>query len=322
MQFRGRFHFASCLVVLVPAVVLALESASVGNEETREPMPNPHGDRTQCSACHVPTAKGQGPLRFGGNVLQLCQSCHDGQRATREAHPVGMVAANMARQKIPSDFPLDDGRLACLTCHDIAPDCETKPPMSQSTPNRLRGGRLASPMLFCFCCHAEEDYRPFNSHDQLEGDKVKIDTCLWCHTSAPDVNVRREGEALSTLRRKSSEVCRSCHVVTENHPTGGSHMGATPPREMMWHMSAYEMQSTMRLSFPQLLKYARSTQRAPRSMPLDDRGRITCYTCHNSHERGLWPARNPRAVGAEPKQAVNHRLRAHQGKICVACHEK
>lgn len=181
---------------------------------------------------------------------------------------------------------------------------------------------MAGPMKFCFQCHAEENYRSFNAHDQLEADEMKVDTCLWCHTSVPDVSLRLEGGALHTLRRKSFGVCRSCHRVAQNHPTGGSHMDAIPTADMRWHMSAYEMQSTMRLSFPQLLKYARATKRAARSMPLDDQGRITCFTCHNPHETGLLPARNPRSVGAEPKQAVNHRLRVHQGNMCVACHEK
>lgn len=322
VRFASRFHFASCSTMLVLMVLWAPQSASAGDEEVGEPVPNPHGDPAQCQACHAPAAGGQGPLRFDGDVLRLCRSCHEGQRATREVHPAGMIPTGMAKEKIPSDFPLDDGRVGCLTCHDVASGCRTESPMSRAASVRLRGGPTAGPMMFCFRCHAEEDYRPFNAHDQLAGDKRKADTCLWCHTITPDVNVPPEGEALSTLRRRSSDVCRSCHVVTKNHPAGGSHIGAIPAPEMIWHMSAREMQSTMRLSFPQLLKYARSTQRVPRSMPLDDGGRIACSTCHNPHEQGLWPARNPRAVGAEPKQATNHRLRVHQGRVCVACHEK
>ena len=225
-----------------------------------------------------------------------------------------MSPAGATGQKMPADFPLEDGRLGCLTCHDVLPGCRAESSVS------LRGGPAAGPIRFCFRCHAEEDYRRFNVHDQLEDGKIKPDTCRGCHAAVPDV--RFEGEELSTLRRKSSEVCRSCHAATRNHPSGGTHMGATLAPEMMWHLSAYEMQSTMRLSFPQLLKYARSTQRVPRSMPLDDRGRITCFTCHNPHEQGLWPAGNLHAVGAEPKRATNHRLRARQGKVCVACHEK
>lgn len=316
-RFEGRFCLARCSAILALVFVLAPQAALAGEEQAGVAAANPHGNSAQCSACHVPAAGGQGPLRFSGNVLQLCQSCHDGRRAAREAHPVGMIPTGATGQKVPADFPLDeDGRLGCLTCHDITSGCRMKSPLL------LRGGRVASPIRFCFRCHAEEDYRPFNVHDQLEDGKMKTDTCLWCHNAAPDVNAPLEGEASSTLRRQSSEVCRSCHTSTQNHPTGGPHLEAAPAPEMMWRMSAYEMQATMRLAFPQLLKYAGSTQRVPRSMPLDDRGRIACYTCHNPHEQGLWPARHPRAVGAEPKQATNHRLRVHRGRVCVACHEK
>jgi hypothetical protein len=181
---------------------------------------------------------------------------------------------------------------------------------------------MANPMMFCFQCHAEDKYKSFNAHEQLEADQVKTDTCLWCHTGVPDVNAVPEGEARYSLRQTSLGVCHSCHRMARNHPTGDAHMGAIPTPEMRWHMSAYEMQSTMRLSFPQLLRYARAAGRAPRSIPLDNRGRIACFTCHNPHENGLLPARNPRSVGAEPEQAVNHRLRAHEGNMCVACHEK
>jgi hypothetical protein len=91
---------------------------------------------------------------------------------------------------------------------------------------------------------------------------------------------------------------------------------------MVQYMSAYEMKSKMRLPFAQLLEIARATRRAPRSIPLDETGRITCSSCHNPHEKGLLPGGNPRAVGADAKQATNHRLRIPQGSMCVACHQK
>lgn len=233
-----------------------------------------------------------------------------------------MVPAESSRQKIPPDFPLEEGKVGCSTCHDVTWGCQTGPSASQSAANALRGGQMTNPMMFCFRCHAEESYNPFNAHDQLDAGQVKSDTCLWCHTSVPDVSLRLEKAAVQLLRRQSLGVCRSCHRVAKDHPAGGVHMGAAPTAEMRWHMSAYEMQWTMRLPFAQLLKFAQAAQRDPRSIPLDERGRITCFTCHNPHEKGLLPARNPRAVGAEPKQAVNHRLRALESNMCVACHEK
>ena len=175
--------------------------------------------------------------------------------------------------------------------------------------------------MFCFHCHAQTGYDAFNPHDQLEAGKPKTDTCAWCHVSVPDVNATSPQGASYALRTKSSGLCRNCHVVAQDHPVR-SHMQATPSADMRWYMSACEMRSTMRLPFPRLLQYARAAQRAPRSIPLDAEGRITCHSCHNPHDKGVLPRSNPRSIGAEPKQAVNHRLRTTQGKVCVACHQK
>jgi len=235
---------------------------------------------------------------------------------------VDVIPTDATRQRIPSDFPLEEGKVGCSTCHDVTWGCGVEPSASRSVPSRLRGGQMTNPMMFCFRCHAEERYNAFNAHDQLDAEGIKADTCLWCHASVPDVHLRLEGATSQVLRRQSFAVCRSCHRVARHHPAGGMHMEVAPTAEMKWHMSAYEMQATMRLSFPQLLKYAQATKREPRAMPLDDQGRITCITCHNPHEKGVLPARNPRAVGAEPKLAVNHRLRALDSNMCVACHEK
>ena len=88
-------------------------------------------------------------------------------------------------------------------------------------------------------------------------------------------------------------------------------------------MSAYEMEPKMHLPFKQLLEYVQAADRAPQSFPTDERGRITCWSCHNPHEKGLLPGWNPRSIGAEPKKATNHRLRAHEGDYaCRACHQK
>ena len=158
-------------------------------------------------------------------------------------------------------------------------------------------------------------------HDQLEANQPKMDTCTWCHVDVPDVNSYREEAATYTLRDQSSQACANCHPMMEGHPTR-AHVGATPSAELMWHISAYELQAKLRLSFEQRLKYASAARRTPRAIPFDENGRIACYTCHNPHEKGLLPDANPRSLGAEPKQAAQHRLRAREGKVCVVCHDK
>jgi len=284
---------------------------------------NPHGDVAMCSTCHKSNNGGRGSLVFDADVPQLCQSCHDGRHATREAHPVNLMPSVEKAMKIPSDFPLDNGKLTCSTCHDVTWRCSIEQPESVSDHNHLRGGPTSARLEFCFNCHTKQDYQPFNVHDQLESGRQKTETCLWCHISVPDAGSDIRDAASYGLRDKAVELCRNCHSVPAGHPTGDPHMNSKPSAGMMIYMSAYEIRHKMHLPLKQLLKYVQAAKRGPRSIPLDENGNITCYSCHNPHERDLLPGWNPRSVGAEPEKAKNHRLRIREGDIaCRACHQK
>ncbi|MFH1717551.1 MAG: hypothetical protein ABIF19_09395 [Planctomycetota bacterium] len=286
-----------------------------------EPAKNPHGDAQSCSACHTSAVGGRNTLRFDGNVSRLCQSCHDGRLASREVHPVDIAPSASISQKIPFDFPFENGMLTCLSCHDVASRC-TAP--GAGVPDRyfLRGDRVPEPLAFCSNCHVQEDYQPFNAHDQFQVGEAKPDACLWCHVSAPDISSRLKEGASYELRGGVSEVCGNCHRMAKGHPTENAHMYATPSEEMMWYMSAYEMRDRMNMPLKQLLEYVRAARRTVRSIPFDESGRITCSSCHNPHEKGLLPNWNPRSFGAEPRKSVNHRLRVSGGISCRACHQK
>jgi len=318
-QCGGFCKNAALIVVLflVPILTGGEESVNKG-----QPAKNPHGDPALCSSCHTSAVVGRVALRFDGNVSQLCQSCHDGRLAAREVHPVDITPSTAMAKAIPYEIPLDHGKLTCLSCHDVSEDCKAEQPVAAGNRNLLRGARVSHPVEFCFRCHVKEKYRPFNAHDQLEAGKPKTDTCIWCHERVPIVESSPKDDASYALRSESSGVCSNCHTVEMDHPAGDSHMYATPTAEMKLHMSAYEMQPRMKLPFKQLMEYVRATNRPPRSIPLDEDGRITCYSCHNPHEKGLLPDWNLRSVGAESKKAVNHRLRSHESLACRACHEK
>ena len=328
MLLLSRFQCGGFCKNAVLIIVFFLAPILAGGEESvnkGEPAKNPHGDPALCSSCHTSAVVGRGALRFGGNVSQLCESCHDGLHAAGEVHPVDMKPSAIMAKTIPYDIPLEDGKLTCLSCHDVSEDCKDGRQPAVPNSNLLRGARVSHPVEFCFRCHVKEKYRAFNAHDQLDAGKPKTDTCIWCHDEVPDVGSGPKDDASYALLSKSGKsagVCSNCHTVENDHPTGNSHMYATPATEMMLYMSAYEMQPRMKMPFKQLLEYVRATNRAPRSIPLDENGRITCYSCHNPHEKGLLPGLNPRSVGAEPKNAVNHRLRSHESIACRACHEK
>jgi hypothetical protein len=177
-------------------------------------------------------------------------------------------------------------------------------------------------MEFCFQCHDRANYKPFNAHDQLKDGRINTDICGWCHVGVPNVDSRLKEDATYALRSETAGVCNSCHTVKKDHPTGNQHIDATLPAEMMWHISAYEMEPRMNLPYKQLLEYVKAAKRSPRLIPLDKKGRIACYSCHNPHEKGLLPDWNLRSVGAEPKKATNHRLRTYGNVGCRTCHDK
>lgn len=287
-----------------------------------ESVKNPHKEPVLCRSCHTSNIGSRSNLRFDGNVTILCQSCHDGLIATRETHPVDLVPSRTIGRKIPTDFLLKDGMLTCLSCHDITSSCKTDRAGVMLNNSLLRGDPVPYPMAFCFRCHVKDTYQPYNAHNQIEDGKTKTEICLWCHVRIPDVDSRLKEGASYALRSKSFGICNNCHRVAKGHPIDGTHMHATPSTDMMQYMFAYEMQPRMNLPFKDLLEYVRAVKQVPRSIPLDENGRITCYSCHNPHEKGLLPNRNPRSIGADYKQATNHRLRAREGIICKACHQK
>jgi hypothetical protein len=134
---------------LVPVVVILLALAwGAGAAEKKRPD-NPHERKNPraCTVCHVTVpAEGSQPrrdgnLRFAGDIIGLCSSCHEGYR---HMHPVKIAVA--PDMKSPEDLPLDkDGKITCITCHDV---------MEGHGVARKR--RVAGKAL-CLNCHSDTD---------------------------------------------------------------------------------------------------------------------------------------------------------------------
>jgi hypothetical protein len=313
------------VIVLLAGAAISLQGETPVGEApagSGSPVTNPHGDPSQCLACHASIEPNRVTLRFGGDTQGLCRSCHDGQVAKRQAHPAGIVPSDAIAQRMQG-FPLVQGVLSCLSCHDVRDQCKGG---SESSPTRsplLRGGVDAGRLAYCLQCHDAKSYPPYNVHDQLDaGKRLKTGACAWCHVDVQAGEAPVSGIPSYPLRGDVSQICRNCHVVADNHPAGKTHLGTLLPEEMIWHISAYEIRPRMQLPMKDLMAFVRAARRAPRSIPVDERGRITCATCHNPHEEGVLPKGSDRSVGAEPKQALHHRLRAPQGQICQACHSR
>jgi len=299
----------------------AAEGAAATSTSGKSSTANPHADPVLCTSCHTSVGGGKTALLFDGNVSRLCLSCHDGKLTGSEAHPSELTPSAEIAKNIPSDLPLYDGILTCLSCHDVVQRCRTEQTDAAANHNFLRTTQAFSGnMSFCFRCHIEGNYRPFNVHDQLVGNKLKTDTCIWCHVNVPRVSPALQESDSYALRSTSQALCNNCHQIDAGHPASGVHINSTPLPDMLAYMYAYEIQSQMAMPLKQLTEYVRAMKKIPREIPLDQNGGITCYSCHNPHEEGLFPNSNPRAIGAEPKHAVNHRLRTRESNICKACH--
>lgn len=260
---------------------------------------NPHWNNYLCLSCHMESpVKGNAPLREGGDKNKLCNRCHHSGYARPDIHPVDVIPSKHIR--IPDDLPLQEAKLSCETCHDSLLQMGSRLPGDTATdnPNFLRT-RTESRIAFCFLCHTEETYKRLNPHKQLdERGEVVETTCLFCHTSIPDVNFIGP-EKISFIVQDPNEYCIGCHPgYTGNHPAGVNHLVAPSPKIM----------AAIRTS----------VQRIGVELPLV-KGTIICATCHNPHQEGVIKI----AAAATGSQREN-KLRLTPGRNlsteCIGCH--
>jgi hypothetical protein len=242
-----------------------------------------------CTDCHepIPQEGGNKFLKFNGDYNKLCK-CHAPENYV---HPVGIEPSQEKKANIPANFPLQKGKITCLTCHDIYWQCQKR----RVDKNSLRGKRTPKRSDFCYKCHDKASYEMMDVHTQLNASgEIIVDRCLYCHTDKPDENRARyeDVEFIGDL----GMICQRCHVIRGNHAGNFNHM-VRPSTGALARMQAMEKKFGVIL-------------------PLDKNGRLTCVTCHNPHEKGVIPADSPAAKGAGSK--YRHRL---PGGMCPECHQ-
>jgi len=134
---------------ILPAAIAALLVAWVAGAAEKKRGDSPHGrkDAKACVVCHVSAPpegsapRKEGNVRFGGDIVALCGSCHE---SYRHMHPVRIAVA--PDMKSPEDLPLDkDGKITCITCHDV-----------MEGHGVVRKRRMVGKAL-CLNCHADTD---------------------------------------------------------------------------------------------------------------------------------------------------------------------
>ncbi len=257
------------------------------------PETNIHFTGRYCAQCHEKTpTKGQRVrLKYNGDPNLICR-CHVNTQQSYW-HPIGIDPQQNGPVKIADSLPLLKGKLSCITCHDMYQQCR-KRKLRVST---LRGGPFQIRSEFCFKCHHRKDYDALDPHMQIDQQGVIItDTCMYCHLESP-VELKDPSKELEFIGELGL-LCQRCHMIKGKHSGNVNHFGKIPKKKTLVRMKTMETKHQVIL-------------------PLDEKGQMTCVTCHNPHAKGVIDSTRPASKGAESK--YRRRL---PGNICIVCHDK
>ena len=235
---------ALCYLSITPSISTENEKDTVLYKIRHpEEIINPHFTGKDCDICHEEVPEpGDSDLRlkFGGDDIAMCNSCHEAEQVKGEIHPVGIIPPEGNSINIPDAFPLYEGKVTCRTCHDVYLQCKAKPSVQFENIDFLWGAPYKKTTDFCFRCHKIEDYKKTNPHEQLDKEgNILEERCLYCHQTLPDPNTVSDIANVG-FRSETSTFCIACHGAEETlHPANANHM-LTPSQEMLTAIEASE----------------------------------------------------------------------------------
>jgi len=276
---------------------------------------NPHWHPQRCARCHE---SGPGQRPEPARVDGLCLSCHDGLQAPADPHPIGRQAVSDIAQT-PADWPTAGGVIGCLTCHDIKRHCDPSARRPAVNPMLLRGYDPQRPLAYCATCHPSEEASRFSPHRQLDrAGKVREEACLFCHVRRPELPADGRRRFDPQLRTATSALCTNCHAPHWDLSPRG-HVDRPVPEAIYQWMRLREIARHSAVSPDEAVQLARLSDRPPARLPLGD-GRVTCYTCHNPHHDGLFPADSELGSLASNPLDRAGALRTDWIELCSECH--
>lgn len=332
----------STLLAGAMAVVIAVLARGAGSAASSDPRPapatrpsdgpaevvNPHWSATGCAHCHE--MRDDRPQSIPPErVDAVCLACHDGRKAPMERHPVGRSFKGTGMTP-PEGWPAAGGRLGCATCHDIRRSGHRVGGRPKENPFFIRGAS-ANLTAFCGACHTTTaEHRKYNPHAMLKADGTPdAQTCSFCHTQdyskgIPAVRTRKSG-----LRGDPITLCLGCHGQHVDYFDPG-HIGHPVDAKRRAYLVAAESVPAGAPVPTERQSAAGDTGAWPSRLPLWPDGRIVCSTCHNPHQKGVFPSESILATGAQPpslwatpeNQPMNLPLRGLGKEVCHACHDK
>ncbi|WP_169311140.1 cytochrome c3 family protein [Thermodesulfatator indicus] len=161
----------------------------------------PKHDKIDCIACHKSDYHGKPTkeLIYGGNVIKICQKCH--QQVMK--HPTAIKVKNRTIIFSLMKLPLYNGKITCTTCHQI--HLRENVDYLLRSKNFLRHNRDILPNLnlysvLCVACHGDFLEKK-NVHDRQKNN------CTYCHLVSIDKD--KNNQRLKDFLGKYS--CTPCH---------------------------------------------------------------------------------------------------------------
>lgn len=273
---------------------------------------NPHWTDTGCRYCHVATGRRVNRIS-PEQVEDICMQCHDGRRAPAEPHPVGR---RFERTTKPPAWPAPDGKITCITCHDVHLDRHYGAPRPAENPMFLRAW-TGDVLAFCGRCHpgADQPESRFNPHlVQVQAGQVVQQSCDFCHAKPMPHGPQASRTGEPALRADSINLCIGCHTTHIDWFTPG-HIGAKTTPEVRIALQAAAARRGVTL--PEKAGLGAGF------LPLGNGETVTCATCHNPHQVGVFAPGSVLAAGAiRPPGQANEQLRGLGKELCGACHAK
>lgn len=232
-----------------------------------------------CANCQDDSGTGDG-----------CLTCHSDHK--RNHHPINFTPPQSELVHVDtSKFPLFEGKIQCFTCHTAY---AAYPVINKKL---LRGGPYADSRQLCFQCHYKDKYSEIDVHlmqektGELRIIQEKL-VCTFCHPQ--EINNLYTTETVE-FKADISFLCLRCHPEMSS-PHIRLHFNMVPSEKAKTKIKAFEKKYKV-------------------IFPLVTRGRITCATCHNPHQKGVLV--DERAMAGADSQ---YRLRVEKTLLCYGCH--
>ena len=139
----------------------------------------------------------------------------------------------MGDRPLPESYrdSVQDGQLACTTCHDLTVQCRLpyKPHRSLNT-GFIRDRSSPDTSEHCYGCHDETEYEKPNPHEMEAGEPAEP-TCTLCHASMPVVDETGWLAVDFNMPDALNDACLGCHNIRP-HPGKCTARHATTPTTM------------------------------------------------------------------------------------------